>query len=320
VLPRGLNWEAQSRMPSQHNWESKEDELRGLLRRKAFPPERVLQLAAVLASQDREALAEEAVETVLLQYDLKQVINQASDIFHGLGKNARVEELWQQYARDYGGIGKLPAKALSTWALFAQGAEQRKQLSDLAIHKKPRDVFIFENYLAALGDYFPEEAHTHLTHNRDLLTTDVGYFNAGKICLWLGKMATAEEYLRVSDTLFEEPLTKAYLSEALYQQEKYADALSEARWGVREVEGFLGEGLPDADGAKRLPREYAYDYKRGLRKLLLCVEGKCLIAIGESASGERRIRDAMDIGTVLSESPVVLDAARFLKDTKTAQC
>ena len=308
--------EATKALAQQDDWKSREDELRGLLIGRPFRPDRILALAALLASQDREALAEEAVETVLSQYGLGEVISAASSILHQLGKDTRVEELWQQLAMQHGGIEKLPAEALSTWALVARSSEQKKQLSDLAVHKRPRDVKVFENHLLALGDCFAEDAYLHLSRNRDLLTTDIGYFNAGMICLQLGKAANAEEYLRVSDTLLEEPLTKAYLSEALYQQGKHAEALSEARQGRRELERFLEEGLPDADGAKRLPRGYVYEHKRGLQKLLLCVEGKCLISIGETAAGERRIRDAMDIGTVLSESPVVLDAARFLEGYK----
>jgi hypothetical protein len=125
--------------------------------------------------------------------------------------------------------------------------------------------------------------------------TDIGFHAAGRAYLSLGHLPEAEENLILSDSLLPDPMTKVYLAEIFYRMGRFAEAFQTCQSGAALLESFEIRAAADFDGTIRNPSHYPYQQKKGLRKAFLAIEGKSLMALGETESGKERIQDSLDV-------------------------
>ncbi|PYV01165.1 MAG: hypothetical protein DMG26_14170, partial [Acidobacteria bacterium] len=95
--------------------------------------------------------------------------------------------------------------------------------------------------------------------------------------------------------------------EVLYRLGRYAEAQETCREGRILIERFEIRAAADFDGQIRNPSHYPYTQKKGFIKAFLAVEGKCLVALGESENGRQRIQDALDINLGFESKDVFYD-------------
>jgi tetratricopeptide (TPR) repeat protein len=294
---------------NEDEWTTPELELRGLMHARLQSPERLLALASAMIDEGKDTLAEQAVNKVVAEYPIDVSAQHCATILSRLGRHERIDELYEEYARLKGGRHRLRPEVLSTWAFGIAGHDLQKALtlSTEAVSASPSTASVIENHLSLLQMNSPRRAVEFCRDNSQLLTSDVGYYAAGKAFLKTGLLAEAEEYLRLSDALLPDPSTKSYLAEVLYRLGRYGEAQETCRDGRLLIEAFEIKAAADFDGNVRNASHYPYEQKKGLNKAFLAVEGKCLVAMGEVESGRLRIQDSLEMNLGFESQDVFYD-------------
>jgi tetratricopeptide (TPR) repeat protein len=278
-------------------WQSPEDELRALLKAKLPFPKRFFTLGMVVLDKGMNSLCQAAVKKMLDDYPLDAVVDLCFMLLWRMGELDQGDSLYEKLLQEKGTYAAVGGSRLSNWALLVGGKDPQRALtlSQKAVALCPTSVPIIENHLMILCAAPPDEAMRFLSAHVHDLSSDVGFYAAGRIYMRSGQFASAEDYLRAADSCKADPITKRYLAETLFCLGRYADALNETRIGMGSLEDYPVDGLPDLDGVRRHHYEYPYQQKKSLRKSFLALEGKLLCTLGEEEAGKQRIRDCLDI-------------------------
>ena len=290
-------------------WTTPEAELKGLMQTRLQSPKRLIALACAVIDEGKTKLAEQAVNKVIAEYDITESAQLCPLVLSRLGRYQQIDLLYEQLADSLGGRNKLPAQVLTSWAFAISFYDLGKalKLSEQALHSAPTLAPVVENHLALLSVSEPSKGVDFFRDNSSLITGDIGFYAAGQAFLRMGFLTEAEENLRLSDSLQPDPMTKVYLAEVLYRLGRYAEAQKLCCEGKILIDSFTIRAADDFDGEIRNPSHYPYTQKKGLVKAFLTVEGKCLVALGESESGRQRIQDAVDLNLGFESKDVIYD-------------
>jgi len=145
-----------------------------------------------------------------------------------------------------------------------------------------------------------EEACRFFYGHEGTVESDVGFFAVGTAFLRLGHLLLAEDYLRKSENILADPMTKVYLAHTLYELGRFDDARELCQAGRTQVQTFsISDGEQKDVETSTASGEsfsfYSYRQKKALSKALLAIEGKSLIALGEADLGRSMVVDAIDM-------------------------
>jgi tetratricopeptide (TPR) repeat protein len=276
---------------------SPEQEFVGLLSAHLQFPNRLVALAFALIGEGKTSLAERAITKLRSDFPSGVALQYCAAIFSRLGKYKDVNVVYEELASALGGKHRIDPQVKSTWAWCTASCDPESaiRLSKEAVEAAPGDNTIIENHLAILCDHQPEAAVQFFREHQFEVKDDVGFLAAGKAFLRTECFSEAEEHLRLAVLIDPDPRTKAYLAETLLRMNRPGEALLLCRDLAASIELYEEDSPKDFDGEIRNPVRVPYKLKKHLKRALLAIEGKCLIELGETESGQERIRDAIDI-------------------------
>lgn len=286
----------------QDTWTTPEQELEGLLRARCRNPASIVNLCSIILAKGKTQLAIRAVDQMLIDLPLHDAVQYSTVILAKLGDIKRIDKLYEQLASSVGGRERLQGEILSSWAFAISSGDRlkAKALSVEAVAKCPKVYTVIENHLMLLSLDDQEEACRFFYGHEGMVKSDVGFFAVGTAFLRLGHLLLAEDYLRKSENILADPMTKVYLAHTLYELDRFDDARELCQAGRTQVQTFSVSDGEQKDVETSTARGesfsfYPYRQKKALSKALLAIEGKCLIALGEADLGRSMVIDAIDM-------------------------
>lgn len=259
-------------------------------------PTRLMVLAAVLLERGRREPAERAIEKVIAEYPISTAAQSVAPLLSSLSKYELLDDLYEKLAASVGGRSRLPVEVRSTWAFMIAewNADKSVKLSLEAHEARPSCSDVFENHLAILSEIDPTACVDFFQKSSWRPKSDIGYFAVGKAALRIGLDEQAEENLRTAHMLVPDPVTKAFLSEALFRLGRYSEAAECCSEGIAALEAYETNSFADFDGERRNPLHLYFKAKKSLRLAFLAVQSKILMALGEEASARERLEEVLN--------------------------
>jgi tetratricopeptide (TPR) repeat protein len=283
---------------------------------------RIARLALLAESWGYDSLAKTACNHIQENYEGTKVImdGNASFLFMRLGRYDFIDRQYEKLLESVGVTG-LGSPALSTWgfSLCFSPEHQDKALavSSMAVEADPSDEITFANHIAvqrAAGEETEDIIeYANKYKDRYSLSRHISMYQVGRLLLEYGSHSEAVEHLSRADKMCPDLQTKRYLAEGLWKAGRLHKALELARKARRNAERRKNLNYNDVGSTPVDVVEDDRDVKSAYRKVLLALEGRILIDLGEVEVGRKVVRKAIDINQNIDD-PILDDLPSLTPD------